>query len=266
MPETYHTTLTHFMHFLTAYIHTLLFLRHLYPATSFLTTRFHNTSIHQSRHPAVCDWIRDAVAAVRQELLSGSVEKIAVVIYSLDTNGGSPKILERFMLDVSQFPVVDKNERNTEIEWEEDEEVTGKGKAKVLDKNVDVDMSESFRAALILLTTRCSQLSPLPQNCSFNVSMELKDEADVDPPIGHPQAWIPAQASLQKTGRKGGIQENAEGRKEGEDLGGARVTPIRAVDAGVFRFETWIEEGRAKIELEERGKGSTKSSFGSSVG
>jgi mitotic spindle assembly checkpoint protein MAD2B len=267
MPETYHTTLNHFTHFLAAYIHTLLYLRSLYPRSSFLTTRFHNTPVHQSRHPLVCDWIRDAVSAVRQELLSGSVEKIAVVIYSLGVKGGgSAKIMERFMLDVSQFPVVDKNERNTEIEWESDEELRGKGKQKALDADVNVDLSESFRAALVLLTTRCSQLSPLPPNCSFNVSMELKDDADVDPPIGHPQAWIPVQGSLQKTGRKGGVGNDIGGREEGADLGGVRVTPIRAVEAGVFRFETWVEEGKAKFEPEEPEKDSEKSSFVSFVG
>ncbi|KAF2786167.1 DNA-binding protein [Melanomma pulvis-pyrius CBS 109.77] len=268
MPQTYLTTLTHFTHFLTAYIHTLLYLRSLYPRASFVTSRFHNTPVHQSRHPAVCDWIRDAVSAVRDELLSSSVSRIAIVIFSTDTGGkatGSTKIMERFMLDVSQFPVVEKGERNTEIEWEEgvdaeDGREKEKEKEKAPDADVDVNLSESFRAALITLTTRCSQLSPLPPNCSFNISMELKDEADIDPPIGHPRPWIPVQPSLQKTGRKGGVEKrDDEERTQGEDLGGLRVTPIRTVEAGVFRFETWVEEGRAKFEL-----GTAKSSLASS--
>ncbi|KAF2255900.1 DNA-binding protein [Trematosphaeria pertusa] len=268
MPPTYHSTLSAFTHFLTAYTHTLLYLRTLYPAISFQRSRFHNTPVYQSRHPLVCEWIRDAISAVREELLAGTVARIGIVVYnySPDSAGGSAKIMERYMLDVSAFPVVLKGERNAEIEWEEEEvpeevEGKGKGKQKALDADVEVNLSEQFRAALVTLTTRCSRLTPLPRHCSFNITMELKDEADVDPPLGHPQPWIPVQPSLQKTGRKGGRADDEDGEKRGgEDLGGAIVTPIRTVEAGVFRFETWIEEGKAKFEMQD----STKSSFASS--
>jgi mitotic spindle assembly checkpoint protein MAD2B len=101
--------------------------------------------------------------------------------------------------------------------------------------------------------------------------MELKDEADVDPPVRHPQPWIPVQPSLQKTGRKVTVRDEDEEediekgkRSEGDDLGGVKVTPIRTVEAGVFRFETWVEEGKAKFEMLE--KDSTKTSFASSNG
>ncbi|KAF2869836.1 DNA-binding protein [Massariosphaeria phaeospora] len=289
MAPTYLDTLAAFTSFLTAYTHTLLYLRALYPRSSFAHSRFHNTSVHQSRHPLVCDWIRDAIAAVREELLAGTVSRIGIVIFWLGdgssshghTDGGgagSPQIMERYMLDVSAFPVVEKGERNMEIEWDDAASADGhdggaadgrrKGKEPALDADVDVNLSEQFRAAFITLTTRSSQLAPLPANCSFNISMELKDEADVDPPIGHPQPWIPVQPSLQKTGRKGGIQANQDAAKrgdkirEGQDLGGVRVTPMRTVEVGVFRFETWVEEGKAKFELDQTSKGSFASSGG----
>ncbi|KAF1996867.1 DNA-binding protein [Amniculicola lignicola CBS 123094] len=300
MPQTYNTTLTHFTNFLTAYTHTLLHLRGLYPSASFTRSRFHNTPVYQSRHPSVCEWITDAINAVRDELLLGTVARIGVVIFSMGTGSpsageagtapGGPKILERFMLDVSRFPVVEKGERNTEIEWEAEGEnsrsssssdndddnegssdeagpnprhAKAKAKAEALDADVDVDLSEQFRAAFITLTTRCSQLSPLPKDCSFNISMELKDSADIDPPIRHPQPWIPVQPNLQKTGRKGAQeQEDRKTQEEGQDLGGVKVTPIRAVEVGVFRFETWVEEGRAKFEMENKAKSSFASSGG----
>jgi len=286
MPPTYLETLSAFTSFLTAYTHTLLYLRALYPATSFVQSRFHNTSVYQSRHPLVCDWIRDAVAAVREDLLEGTVSRIGIVIFSYgdgETGSGEVKIMERYMFDVSQFPVVGKNERNMEIEWDTGSEDNGdesdssvpavgrKGKQRELDADVDTNLSEQFRAALIVLSTRTSLLAPLPPNCSFNISMELKDEGDVDPPIRHPQPWIPVQPSLQKTGRRAAVrdedeeEEVVEGRKNGgEDLGGVKVTPIRSVEAGVFRFETWVEEGKAKFEA--HGKDSAKTSFASSVG
>lgn len=288
MAPTYLDTLAAFTTFLTAYTHTLLYLRSLYPRTSFVQSRFHNTPVFQSRHPLVCEWIRDAVAAVREELLDGTVARIGIVVFSLPDGEagkkGSAKIMERYMFDVSTFPVVSKNERNMEIEWDDSSDEAGnesdvsnpvrrkKGKQKELDLDVDVDLSEQFRAALILLSTRTSQLSALPRNCSFNISMELKDEGDVDPPIQHPQPWIPVQPSLQKTGRKATARDEDEeaevekGRKdEGNDLGGVKVTPIRTVEAGVFRFETWVEEGKAKFEGCETDS-STKTSFASSVG
>ncbi|KAF2189575.1 DNA-binding protein [Zopfia rhizophila CBS 207.26] len=295
MAPTYLDHLTHFTNFLTAYTHTLLYLRSLYPRPTFLTSKFHNTPVYQSRHPAVCAWISDAISAVRNELLLGTVARIAIVIYHVPEKGpgtGSAKVLERYMFDVSSFPVVSKGERNLEIEWEDDDEEEenelqrereqeeqnrggkGKGKQRVkpLDEGVDVDISEQFRAALVTLTTRCSQLKSLPGDCSFNISLELKDEADIDPPVGHPQPWIPVQPSLQKTGRKGaqapssegdGGDDKGEGRnREGEDLGGVRTTPIRSVEAGVFRFETWVEEAKAKFEVESTPKSSFMSSGG----
>jgi mitotic spindle assembly checkpoint protein MAD2B len=286
MAPTYLDTLAAFTSFLTAYTHTLLYLRSLYPRTSFVNSRFHNASVWQARHPLVCEWIRDAITAVREDLLLGTVSRIGIVIFSLPENSatGSAKILERYMFDVSTFPVVSKSERNLEMEWEssaseQENDSDGsdapvvdtrkKGKEKEWDADVDVNLSEQFRAALMALTSRTSRLEPLPANCSFNISMELKDEADVDPPIKHPQPWIPVQPSLQKTGRKATVRdENEEEAREkaideGEDLGGVKVTPIRAIEAGVFRFETWIEEGKAKFEKQSD---STKTSFGSSIG
>ncbi|KAJ4367364.1 hypothetical protein N0V83_006945 [Neocucurbitaria cava] len=288
MAPTYLETLSAFTTFLSAYTHSLLYLRTLYPRTSFVHSRFHNTSVYQSRHPLVCEWIRDAIAAVREELLQGTVARIGIVVFSYKGGDrtGSAKIMERYMFDVSTFPVVAKNERNMEFEWDrnsssppsptdsdaEDNVSHKKGKQKALDTDVDTDLSEQFRAALIALVTRTSQLAPLPPDCSFNISMELKDEGDVDPPVRHPQPWIPVQPSLQKTGRKATSRDEDEeeeveaGRlsteREGEDLGGVKVTPIRSVEAGVFRFETWVEEGKAKFEAQEQD--SSKTSFASS--
>ena len=242
----------------------------------------------------VCEWITDAIAAVREELLKGVVSKIGIVIFTydgFDEGSGSAKIMERYMFDVSEFPVVEKRDRMLDIEFEDGTpEMKGKGKekekaveynddgtikkrkTKPLDTGVDVNLSEQFRAALLQLEMRTSRLEPLPENCSFNVSMELKDEGDIDPPIGHPQVWQPVQPSLQKTGRNALFRDRdvfdeeafelgIRREKEGRDLGGAKVTPIRSVQAGVFRFENWIEEGKAKFESSEDSIQSSFSSF-----
>ena len=55
--------------FLTVAIHTILYERSIYPEASFLSARKYNFPVRQSRHPGVCSWINDAVAAVEAELL-----------------------------------------------------------------------------------------------------------------------------------------------------------------------------------------------------
>jgi mitotic spindle assembly checkpoint protein MAD2B len=58
-----------FRDFLTVAIHTILYERDIYPRTSFLKARKYNYPVRQSRHPKVCKWIQDAVAAVEVEML-----------------------------------------------------------------------------------------------------------------------------------------------------------------------------------------------------
>jgi len=300
-PKTYLDTLTHFTRFLAAYTHSILYLRALYPRLSFLQTRFHDAPVWQSRHPDVCQWICDALAAVRNELVRGTVARIAIVVFRTHHNSpvrvpynagsrgawGSPTILERYIVDVSAFPVVTKAERFMEIEWavgpttpSGDEEpepdsstpnanpaapfilASDKGEKpgpKGLDVNCPSHLSENFRAAFIALTTRTSALAPLPPDCSFNISLELKDSDSsttiaIDAPIDNPRLWMPAQPSLQRSRREAHPRNAEDSEKvlassEGErkEFSGARVTPVRSIEAGVFRFEAWIEEGRSKF-------------------
>jgi len=220
-----------FTSFLTVAIHTILYERNIYPSTSFLSARKYNFSVRQSRHPRVCQWITDAVSAVETELLKGAAEKIAVVIYD-----PQDKPLERFMFDVSHFPVVPASEHLTPLERRDD-----KGeKVTVLPM---IDLEEQMRATMARLSDCGSVLRPVPEGCTFTVVVELKEESE--PPIGHPQAWIPVQPGLQKTIRK---DDNDRPIDMGAELGGNKVTPLRSVSAGDMMFEMWIEEGKTKFE------------------
>ena len=67
--DTYQLVVLAFSDFLTVAIHTILYERGLYPQTSFLAARKYNCPVRQSRHPKVCRWIQDAVAAVEVEML-----------------------------------------------------------------------------------------------------------------------------------------------------------------------------------------------------
>lgn len=143
------------------------------------------------------------------------------------------------MWDVSRFPVVAAEERETAFAAAEEEGDEDGGGTDA----ENVNLEEQFRAALAKLTACGSVLGPLPPGCTFTVAVELKEEAEA--PIGHPQPWIPMVPSLQATKK-----EKTKGEQtRGEDLGGAKTTPVRAVRAGEMVFELWIEEGKAKREM-----------------
>ena len=67
--DTYQAVVSAYCDFLTVAIHTILYERNIYPQTSFLKARKYNYPVRQSRHPRVCKWIQDAVAAVEGEML-----------------------------------------------------------------------------------------------------------------------------------------------------------------------------------------------------
>ncbi|KAI9865337.1 MAG: hypothetical protein M1824_003491 [Vezdaea acicularis] len=232
--DTYQALVSTFSDFLIVAIHTILYERDIYPQTTFISTRKYNCPVRQNRHPKVCKWITDAVAAVELELSKGAVARVAVIIYSRDSQP-----LERFMFDVSKFPSVPVAEITTPFEPLEDADAKA-GHTSPLDVSL-VDIEEQFRAVMTKLSVCGSSLEKLPDGCSFTVCIELRDQAK--PPLGHPQPWIPTQPSLQASSRTS--------KHMGSDLGGARTTPLRAVDAGEFRFECWIEEGKSKVRPEE---------------
>lgn len=247
-----------FTHFLTVAIHNVLFYRSLYPPTTFLTTRAYNLAVHQSRHPAVCNWIRDAVDAVRAQLVLGSVSRVAIVIHAPDA-----RVLERWMIDVAQFPAFKgyREPRGNRRDEEDDgvgaperisvpEEDRGRGGADVgggagaaaqqRDARVNwTDVDEAFRGAVRRMALAGEKMAALPEGCSFTVAVELRDESEA--PIGYPQSWIPSEPNLQTSSK--------DQPMSGDDVGGAKTRPIRSVEVGPLFFECWVEEGKAKDDI-----------------
>ena len=101
----------------------------------------------------------------------GTVEKVAVVIFS-----PSSQPLERFMFDVSKFPVVPVSEVLIPFDVASPSDATARSATSL------VDLEEQFRAVLKKLSYCGSTLGKLPENCSFTVCIELRDQAN--PPIG----------------------------------------------------------------------------------
>jgi mitotic spindle assembly checkpoint protein MAD2B len=252
--NTYTSLLTTLSSFLTVSIHTLLYERALYPATTFISARAYNFPVRQNRHPKVCQWINDAVAAVEKEMAAGRVERIGFVIYDIGEgeveNGHikgrkDVKVVEKWVFDVGSWPVVQRSDRLVEFE----DSATDKGKGKAVEtapadareeqKNSVrvqmVDIEEQVRATIRKLAYTAEKMPPLPEGCTYTVIVELRDEAE--PPIGHPQPWVPSEPSIQKTRDR----ETGETTR-GSALDGARSIPIRAVESGAFVLETWVEQ------------------------
>lgn len=233
---TYASLVSHFVTFLSVAIHTILYERLIYPSDSFLSARKYNFAVRQSRHPKVCRWITDAVAAVEAEMLKGIVSCVSVVIFE----PVSCKPLERFVFDLRRFPIVPPGEVNTPLE-RENTKTEGSSAARAL-----VDMEEQLRAVMSKIATCNSRLRPIATGCTFTICIELKEDAD--PPIGHPQPWIPSQPDLQRTTMERAQDGQSVPMKHGEAMGGQRTISLRAVDAGEMMFEMWIEEGKAKFD------------------
>jgi mitotic spindle assembly checkpoint protein MAD2B len=167
--DNYHSLLTAFSDFLIVAIHTILYERGLYPPETFLLTRAYNFPVRQNRHPLVCKWIQDAVSAVHDQMLKGTVRRVVLVIYS-----DQQEVLERFLFDVERFPVVAEKDAYTEFDTESNPE------SEVRASRVDVD--EQLRATVRMLAYCGAKLGELPEDCTFTLAVELKDDAD--PPIG----------------------------------------------------------------------------------
>ncbi|KAF3360793.1 hypothetical protein VdG1_01106 [Verticillium dahliae VDG1] len=169
-----------FSSFLTMTVHTLIFHRALYPRPTFLMARHNNLVVPQSRHPAVCAWINDAVGQDESERELAELERA--------------------------------------VNW--------------------VDVDEAVRGALSRIGSAAAAKGPLPEDSTFTVAVELREDAPV--PIGHPQHWIPSDPSLQYGADPLSGTPRDEASTEGPR--GTSTIPLRTVDAGPLFWECWVEE------------------------
>ncbi|KAI0697536.1 spindle checkpoint protein [Cytidiella melzeri] len=81
-PLTFNQTVKGITDFIEVAIHTILYVRQVYPAELFVRRKKYNTPVFQSRHPLLNEYISGAVKAVKEELVLGNVDKVTVVIKS----------------------------------------------------------------------------------------------------------------------------------------------------------------------------------------
>ncbi|EGX47145.1 hypothetical protein AOL_s00097g191 [Orbilia oligospora ATCC 24927] len=226
--DTYANLITSFTDLLLVSIHTILYEREIYPSTLFIPARKYNHPVRQARHPLVCQWIQEAVDACAEELMKCTVDLIAVNIIS-STN----KPLERFVFDVSRFPVIATTDIHSPfVVTDEDGNERGSGTL--------ADLEEHMRAVITKLSYSTRKLRKLPKGCTFSVSVELKNEATA--PEGNPPVWIAAEYQEDDTplGRRGTALKTRDTN---------RTIPVRSLVMGALALETWIEEAEGNKDM-----------------
>lgn len=236
--------------FLTVVIHQILSLRKIYPPISFVSTRAYNYPVRQSRHPAVCEWINDAVGMVQDQLEKKVLSEVAVCIFECDKN----RVLERWVIDLSSFPCVERREGDTQFTRADQQNGQSEGSEAHLKKNINItDLEAHFRAVLSRLSVSAARLAALPARdnapeLSFTITMEVRDDADR--PVGRrreqDQAWIAAEPEA--------FESESESENDKTDMPRlpkpkGKTIPVRRLEAGELRMEIWIEESKAKLEM-----------------
>jgi len=179
------------------------------------------------------------------------VRQTSLVIYSEDSVP-----LERYIFSTARFPIVPVSDALTPFEASPESpapasvathDEPGERAAHnqpLFPSAPMIDLAAQFRALLSRICTSAAQLAPLPEGCTFTLAIELRDKPQGQPPVGWPQPWNPAVLGLQKPGP---YDLDSDVSQKGKDLGGARTTPLRTLEAGAFLMEAWVEEGQAKF-------------------
>jgi hypothetical protein len=69
---------THCVRLVEVAIHTILYVRQVYPADIFVRRKKYDTPVFQSRHPSLNDYISGAVKAIGEELVRVSLTYIQI--------------------------------------------------------------------------------------------------------------------------------------------------------------------------------------------
>ncbi|KAG8794142.1 hypothetical protein FRC12_000412 [Ceratobasidium sp. 428] len=217
---TFNQTVKEVVEFLEAAIHTILFIRGVYPPDLFVRRRKWDVPVYQSRHPALNEYISGAISAVKDQLLMGVVERMVVVI-----KDNHDVALERFIFSLRVMVQPSPMEMNR---WDKD--------TVIKDALPFLSLPQHFRAFLVKLSLVEGQLGDLPQDedMSFGILLELKDDAvptSTDPDNEDPSPWV--AASNQHT--SAGTSDDAQ------------LRVIRALETGVIDVGLAVQESGEKL-------------------
>ncbi|EJT99924.1 DNA-binding protein [Dacryopinax primogenitus] len=210
--------------FLEAAVHTILYLRQVYPPEAFVRRKKYDAPVYQSRHPGLNEYISGALKAVRDEMMLGHVDKVIVVI-----KDGNDVALERFIFSVKGMIEVPVQGRDDPIQG-----AMSPGQ-----------LAGYFRSFLVKLGMVEGTLRELPidDGTSFAIVLEVPEEArPTASQQGDPPPWMPAV-----------LQHSSEG--VGDD---SKLHVVRALNTGVIDLSMMVQESEAKLHgarRKEKGKG-----------
>ncbi|KAL1697600.1 mitotic spindle checkpoint HORMA domain-containing protein [Schizophyllum commune] len=215
---TFNQTVKGICEFLEVAIHTILYVRQIYPADLFVRRKKYDTPVFQSRHPGLNEYISGAVKAVGEELVQGTVAKVVVVIK--DKEDAS---LERFVFALESMIEVEAFNKDT----------------SVVDAMKPAVLSQYFRSFLVKLNMIEAQLGQmyLGDDVSFAIVLELKDDQAPTAAVnkGDPPPWLPADGSLTTAG----ASEEAQ------------LHIVRAVNTGIINLSLTVQESEIKLRREK---------------
>ncbi|KAH7930407.1 DNA-binding protein [Leucogyrophana mollusca] len=223
---TFNQTVKGITEFIEVAIHSILYVRQIYPADLFIRRKKYDTPVFQSRHPALNEYISGAVKAVGEEL--GNVNKVVVVIKDKDQVA-----LERFIFSMRNMIEIESYNKDTSVQ----------------DAMSSITLSQYFRSFLVKLNMIESQLGllELHDDASFAIVLELKDDMSPQSFSQDPPPWIPADR-----------QHTTSGASDD-----AQLHLVRAVDTGIISLSLAVQESEEKLqkmkdldgELDPKGKG-----------
>ncbi|KAG2149567.1 DNA-binding protein [Suillus cothurnatus] len=223
-PLTWNQAVKGITEFIEVAIHTILYVRQIYPADLFVRRKKYDTPVFQSRHPALNEYISGTVKAVSDELVLGNVDKVVVVIK--DRNQFT---LERFIFSVQNMIEIESYNKDTSVQ----------------DAMSSAQLGQYFRSFLIKLNMIESQLGLLElptgveeDEASFAIVLELKENTvpsaskDNFSSRKEPPPWVPADR-----------QHTTSGASEE-----AQLHLLRAVDTGIINISLAVQESEHKLQ------------------
>ncbi|RCI17404.1 hypothetical protein L249_2892 [Ophiocordyceps polyrhachis-furcata BCC 54312] len=157
----------------------------------------YSQAVHQSRHPAVCAWVRDAVDAAEASIRQGAVARIALSIH----RPADGDVVERWVFDLDRgFPLAfdsslldhQHQRRHYDDDDDDDASVAAAAATTIPAPPLNTsDLHQSWRAALQRLAIVASSLPPTPENCTFAIALELRTDAAPPTTQHHPPALDP---------------------------------------------------------------------------
>ncbi|TRM65882.1 DNA-binding protein [Schizophyllum amplum] len=215
---TFNQTVKGICDFLEVAIHSILYVRQIYPADLFVRRKKYDTPVFQSRHPGLNEYISGAVKAVGEELVQGTVSKVVVVVKDKDEVA-----LERFVFALESMIQVEVFNKDT----------------SVVNAMTPAALSQYFRSFLVKLSMIEAQLGQmyLGDDVTFAIVLELKDDQapTASTVKGDPPPWLPADG-----------QHTTAGASEE-----AQVHVVRAVNTGVINLSLTVQESDVKLRREK---------------